>query len=285
MSLRGTHDPTVRCQNANGLIDSLMLNCLFELISTLRPLYMEECQSLCTNVTWILSICHSISLWEFENEMVTHFLKGCCPLIHLGQTFMNKTNFNLHHYHTDYLDCNRLQFAIVLITHRLMSRQTCTNMHIDIQSKVSEGYFFTAAVIPVSIIAECWELNISQVHPLPFSHLSHQTIMLNFRVKAKKNFQALPLKRDMEQGHINMCLCIWSQKVSSETDVQKYTHTSSVCCVGANTSIQHRLQKWFAFKRWVFAFSFLSWNCHPNASFIKVIDVWCYHLQWHSKEG
>lgn len=89
VSLRGTCDPTVRCQNANGLIDSLMLNCLFELISTLRPLYMEECQSLCPNATCIISICHSISLWEFEHI----FLKGCCPLIHLGQTFMNKNKF------------------------------------------------------------------------------------------------------------------------------------------------------------------------------------------------
>lgn len=38
VSLRGTHGPTVRCQNAKSLIDSLVLNCMFELISTLRPL-------------------------------------------------------------------------------------------------------------------------------------------------------------------------------------------------------------------------------------------------------
>lgn len=41
VSLRGTHDLTVRCQNAKGLIDSLVLNCMFELISTLGPRYME----------------------------------------------------------------------------------------------------------------------------------------------------------------------------------------------------------------------------------------------------
>lgn len=46
MSLRGTHDPTVRCQNAKGLIDSLVLNCMFELISTLRPSYVADPQPL-----------------------------------------------------------------------------------------------------------------------------------------------------------------------------------------------------------------------------------------------
>lgn len=32
--------------DAKGLIDSLVLNCMFELISTLRPCYMTEPQSL-----------------------------------------------------------------------------------------------------------------------------------------------------------------------------------------------------------------------------------------------
>lgn len=35
VSLIRTHDPSVRCQNAKGLIDSLVLNCLFELINAL----------------------------------------------------------------------------------------------------------------------------------------------------------------------------------------------------------------------------------------------------------
>lgn len=42
MSLRGTHDLTVSCQNAKALIDSPVLSCMFELISTLRPRYMED---------------------------------------------------------------------------------------------------------------------------------------------------------------------------------------------------------------------------------------------------
>lgn len=32
--LGGKHEPTVRCQNAKGLIDSPVLNCVFELISS-----------------------------------------------------------------------------------------------------------------------------------------------------------------------------------------------------------------------------------------------------------
>lgn len=161
-----------------------------------------------------------------------------------------------------------------------------------VQSKVSGGYFFTAAVIPVSIIAQCWELNISQVHPLLFSHLSHQTIMLNFRVKKKKRkgkkpFKALPLKRGMEEGHINICLCIWSQKVNSETDVQKSPSVlkSAVLVVMLSYIIGYKNGLLFKHEHLLLFFSFLSCNCHPNASFIKVIDVWCYHPQWHSKEG
>lgn len=35
----GEHDPAVTCQNAKGLIDRPVLNCVFELISTVRPRY------------------------------------------------------------------------------------------------------------------------------------------------------------------------------------------------------------------------------------------------------
>lgn len=47
LSLRGIHGPAVSCQNAKGLIDSFVLNYMFDLISTLRLLYMEHPQSLC----------------------------------------------------------------------------------------------------------------------------------------------------------------------------------------------------------------------------------------------
>lgn len=61
MSLRGTHDPTVRCQNAKGLSDSLELNCMFELISTVMPCYKWRLQPLFISVVLVILSrhCHS----------------------------------------------------------------------------------------------------------------------------------------------------------------------------------------------------------------------------------
>lgn len=151
------------------------------------------------------------------------------------------------------------------------------------QSNVSKGSFFRTAVIPVSIIAQYWELNISQVRLLLFSHLSHQTIMLNFRVQ--KIFQAL-----LQKGYRtvrDIYTCVHARLVFGDKRLalgQKCINESLQCADG-NTLMQHRLQNGFALQRWVLAFCFLSCDCHPDVSFIKVIDVWCYHPQWHSKEG
>lgn len=59
VSLRGTRDLAVRCQNANGLIDSHVLNCLFELISKLKPCCLVDDQAMCIHVVFLsLSVCH-----------------------------------------------------------------------------------------------------------------------------------------------------------------------------------------------------------------------------------
>lgn len=57
MSLKGIHDPTVKCKNARGLIDSLVLNWLFKLIRKLRSRYIEDDQSQCINVAPLNSVC------------------------------------------------------------------------------------------------------------------------------------------------------------------------------------------------------------------------------------
>lgn len=71
--LGGKHDPTVRCQNAKGLIDSPALNCVFELISSLYKggpavIVYQRCPLDSLNSSF-----SAAALWEREPATVMHF--------------------------------------------------------------------------------------------------------------------------------------------------------------------------------------------------------------------
>lgn len=63
--------------------------------------------------------------------------------------------------------------------------------------------------------------------------------------------------------------------------MQKYTDATSVPHGDANTLILLHKKALLVCDECFY----LSCDCHPNVSFGKVIGVWCYHLQWHSKEA
>lgn len=71
--LGGKHDPTVRCQNAKGLIDSPALNCVFELISSRYKggpavIVYQRCPLDSLNSSF-----SAAALWEREPATVMHF--------------------------------------------------------------------------------------------------------------------------------------------------------------------------------------------------------------------
>lgn len=175
----GEHDPAVTCQNAKGLIDRPVLNCVFELISTVRPHYKGwGCpQSLFFSVVLlILSTRHSTQQPRGNVKMewwciFSKAFKSCgCPWTDWADLILcTCTCKPFRSVEQTYLRFVHAWSDIHVLTHTKYS-----------SPKVSLGAFFRPTVIPVSIIAQCWELNISQVHPLLFSHLSHQTVMLNF---------------------------------------------------------------------------------------------------------
>lgn len=71
--LGGKHDPTVRCQNAKGLIDSPALNCVFELISSRYKggpavIVYQRCPLDSPNSSF-----SAAALWEREPPTVMHF--------------------------------------------------------------------------------------------------------------------------------------------------------------------------------------------------------------------
>lgn len=70
---RGKHNPTVRCQNAKGLIDSPALNCVFELISSRYKgapavIVYQRCPLDSPNSSFSAE-----ALWEREPPTVMHF--------------------------------------------------------------------------------------------------------------------------------------------------------------------------------------------------------------------
>lgn len=81
--LGGKHDPTVRCQNAKGLIDSPALNCVFELISSRYKggpavIVYQRCPLDSLNSSF-----SAAALWEREPATVMHFqeaFENHCPI-------------------------------------------------------------------------------------------------------------------------------------------------------------------------------------------------------------